>query len=69
MNIFMNKKNQVLISGITGFVGENLKKYFTNKFVVKGVSRQQGNEKDIIGYKELSVETLNPINSFIHLAD
>lgn len=61
-------KNQVLISGITGFVGGNFKEYFSNKFVVKGVSRQQDNEKNIISYKELNVETFNSVDSFIHLA-
>lgn len=61
-------KNQVLISGITGFVGGNLKTHFKNKFFIKGISRQKNNEKNIISYKELNTETLNSFYSFIHLA-
>lgn len=56
------------MSGITGFIGNNLNAYLQNKYIVNGVSRQKSRERNIISYEALTVESLNGFYSFIHLA-
>lgn len=56
----------IFISGITGFVGVNLKEYLKDKFNVLGVSRIKSD--DIICYQELDKKQLNTTKAFIHLA-
>ena len=56
---------RLLITGITGFVGQNLEKYLIN-FETKGISRVSS-KKSII-YEELTLEVLNTQKAFIHLA-
>lgn len=58
--------NKVLITGITGFVGINLKQYLKNKFDVIGISRNKNN--NIIIYQDLSKSKFNESKAFIHLA-
>ena len=56
---------RLLITGITGFVGQNLEKYLIN-FETKGISRVSS--KKSISYEELPLEVLNTQKAFIHLA-
>ena len=58
--------NKILITGVTGFVGINLKKYLKNKFNILGVSRSKSNQT--ISYKDLDTKQLNTTKAFIHLA-
>ena len=57
----------ICISGITGFVGSNLKEYLIlqNKKVI-GVSRNPSGNRT--NYKNLNLEKRKTIKSFIHLA-
>ena len=59
--------NNIVITGIKGFVAGNLKKYliFRNKQVI-GVSRTPLSED--LGYDEISIDIMNKSKSFIHLA-
>lgn len=62
-------KNNILISGITGFVGTNLKFYLQEKnFAVVGVSRIANEEKSIISYSKCDINEFNQAGVFIHLA-
>jgi len=56
---------KVIITGIGGFIGENIKSKFSNKYLITGVSRKLklGN----ISWNELSTKSLNA-NIWIHLA-
>jgi len=53
------------ITGVTGFVGQNLSSYLTN-FEVLGVSREAKGRN--ISYQELSLDVFNKQNAFVHLA-
>ena len=57
---------KVLITGITGFVGQNLKKYLKNQTVI-GVSRQKSEKEHVVSYDQV-VQQLFDVKSFIHLA-
>jgi nucleoside-diphosphate-sugar epimerase len=61
----MNRKQQIYITGITGFVGQNLSLYLTNYFNVLGISRKENH-----GY--ITYETFFRENSsykaMVHLA-
>lgn len=60
---------KVLITGITGFVGSNLRDYLVQSdATVIGVSRQVNTKLGIINYNNLSQEKYNNANAFIHLA-
>lgn len=59
---------QVIISGINGFVGANLKSYLKKDFSIIGVSRTKDEKKGIIDYTELSKEVLDASEAFVHLA-
>lgn len=59
-------KDNILISGITGFVGSNLTKYLNLYFEVVGVSRN-GNSNSIL-YNQLGKSIFDASRSFIHLA-
>ena len=59
---------QVLITGITGFVGLNLKKYLAQDFQLLGVSRTSNLPLNIKSYQELSSNDLNQSEVIIHLA-
>ena len=57
----------ILITGISGFVGENLQLYLKNKNkIVKGISRNP--KKDQLNYAEINKNLLNSTNTLIHLA-
>jgi len=58
----------VLITGITGFVGTNLSDYLTPHFEVIGLSRNSNRKKKIISYKDLSSLQIANKDIFIHLA-
>lgn len=60
--------NKILVSGITGFVGGNLKAYLKNKYEVIGISRKANNTQTVIENKEIDNAILNTANAFIHLA-
>lgn len=60
----MKINKQILITGITGFVGQNLSVYLADDFDVKGITRK--------GYNELTYEAFlegsTPYDVMIHLA-
>lgn len=60
--------NNILITGITGFIGGNLKGYLKNQYNIFGISRKTNNRENIISYKELTVNHFNSSEVFIHLA-
>lgn len=60
--------NNILISGITGFVGGNLKQYLKDLYYILGVSRTTNDSKVIISYETLNQEHFNSSEAFIHLA-
>lgn len=60
--------NNILISGITGFVGGNLKDSFQEKYKITGISRTRNSTKNIISYDNLDETVLNNSEVFIHLA-
>ena len=59
---------QVLITGITGFVGLNLQEYLSKNYKLLGVSRTSNQTLNIKSYAELSVDDLNQSEAIIHLA-
>ncbi|WP_440882033.1 NAD-dependent epimerase/dehydratase family protein [Tenacibaculum sp. C7A-26P2] len=58
--------NNILISGITGFVGFNLSNYLKEDYRIQGVSRRTSDK--FISYDVLNKEVLNANKAFIHLA-
>lgn len=56
---------KIAITGITGFVGQNLEKYLFD-FKTQGVSRS-ATEKNI-SYEQLTLDILNSQKAFVHLA-
>ena len=58
----------ILISGITGFVGGNLKKYLKSDFKILGVSRASNFENDMLSYQDIQANEFNRSYAFIHLA-
>ena len=58
---------KVFITGITGFVGQNLKKYLSSTTSILGISRIPKSEEEV-SYKELTFEKFNDSNAIIHLA-
>lgn len=62
--------NEVLISGVSGFVGSNLKPYLTNiGYQVTGVFREKNKlKKNIISYKTITSNHFSKHSTFIHLA-
>lgn len=62
----MKQKNKVLITGITGFVGSNLRKFLNDEYEIKGVSRKK--EEKLITYEDLNNEILSSSKALIHLA-
>lgn len=62
-------KNKCLISGITGFVGTNLKPYLNERNIkVIGISREENLKEEIVSYKNCDINLFNTSNAFIHLA-
>ncbi len=59
---------QVLITGITGFVGLNLQEYLSKDFKLLGVSRTSNPLLNIKSYQELTFNDLNQSEAIIHLA-
>lgn len=60
--------NNILITGITGFVGGNLKNYLEKKHKITGISRKSNLNEEIISYGELNNYHCNKVKAFIHLA-
>ncbi|RBW54267.1 nucleoside-diphosphate-sugar epimerase [Tenacibaculum sp. E3R01] len=60
--------SNILISGITGFVGSNLKKYLEGEYNVIGISRGSNSKEGILSYKELFDYDFSSIKAFVHLA-
>ncbi|CAL2082831.1 NAD-dependent epimerase/dehydratase family protein [Tenacibaculum sp. 190524A05c] len=58
--------NNVLISGVTGFVGSNLLNYLNKDYTIQGVSRRISDK--LISYDVLNKEIFNANKAFIHLA-
>ncbi|WP_152286938.1 NAD-dependent epimerase/dehydratase family protein [Flavicella marina] len=55
----------IAITGVTGFVGQNLSNYLSD-FLIHGISRKK--TEQCISYEELSTENLNEFDVFVHLA-
>lgn len=63
----MSKEHTVLVTGVTGFVGGNLKVFLEeNQYRVQGVSRKSS--KDRITYDSLNASQWNSAYGMIHLA-
>jgi nucleoside-diphosphate-sugar epimerase len=60
--------NNIIISGITGFVGINLKEYLSEKYKALGVSRNSDYNQNIISYTELNSDHFKDARAFVHLA-
>lgn len=60
--------NNIIISGITGFVGGNLKNFLKPNYAVFGLSRNELPKENISSYHKLTTEDLNQSKAFIHLA-
>ncbi|WP_420552533.1 NAD-dependent epimerase/dehydratase family protein [Tenacibaculum aiptasiae] len=58
--------NKIIITGISGFVGNSLKNYLENLFEISGVSRKKS--KNIFSYEDLSEKLFSEYNTVIHLA-
>lgn len=58
-------KETILISGITGFVGVNLKDYLAPFFNIIGLSRNSGEH---IGYTDMHKGLFDGAKAFVHLA-
>lgn len=59
---------KTLITGITGFVGSNLKPYLEKPYEVKGVSRKGKANTSLLAYTDLSKQELDTCEAFVHLA-
>lgn len=60
--------NNILISGITGFVGSNLERFLASSNEITGVSRESNKNLNIISYNELSSDNFSKSEAFVHLA-
>lgn len=64
----MHNMNKILISGITGFVGTNLKSYLQNaSFQTIGITRSP-KLKEELEYNNLTPEVWDKANAMVHLA-
>ena len=59
---------KLLISGITGFVGSNLKPYLQPEYKIVGVSRKGDCNNNVLSYTALARHDWNDSKAFIHLA-
>jgi nucleoside-diphosphate-sugar epimerase len=57
----------IIISGVTGFVGTNLKAYLKDQYRINGISRSPNEKLAIFGYSN-TVNLLAKSTAFIHLA-
>lgn len=57
----------IIISGVTGFVGTNLKTYLKDQYRIKGISRSPNEKLSIYEYSN-TVNFLAKSTAFIHLA-
>jgi nucleoside-diphosphate-sugar epimerase len=63
----MKEKKKVLITGITGFVGQNLSSFLIQKeYEIQGISRKE--KHDHIAYTSLDIQKWNKAFAIIHLA-
>lgn len=62
------KANRIYISGITGFVGANLKQYLKGTGEIIGLSRNASHEDGDITYQNLTTTHLDRAIAFVHLA-
>ena len=60
--------NKIIISGISGFVGQNLVRYLESKYEILGVSRGSLKNTKTFSYKDLNQKSLDDTLAFIHLA-
>lgn len=58
----------VIISGVTGFVGNNFKKYIDKDFECIGLSRTTRQNQNIKSYNQITTDDYNKSTAFIHLA-
>lgn len=61
----MNRKQHIYITGITGFVGQNLSLYLANEYDVHGISRKK---KDGRLTYEMFLQNDMPYDAVVHLA-
>ena len=57
----------IIISGVTGFVGSNLKPYLNDQYKINGISRTPNEKLSIYEYSNV-VNLLKKSTSFIHLS-
>jgi nucleoside-diphosphate-sugar epimerase len=60
-------RETIIITGISGFIGANLKSYLKDSFTIKGVSRKANKKDDIYEYKDVP-ELLNKSKACVHSA-
>ncbi|WP_452598269.1 NAD-dependent epimerase/dehydratase family protein [Pontimicrobium sp. MEBiC01747] len=58
----------IIISGISGFMGSNLKPYLNKNYTVFGLSRKENEIENTINYDEVFKKGLDNYLAFIHLA-
>ncbi len=60
--------DKLLVTGITGFIGVNLKSYVEGAYQCVGVSRVSSKEKGLKSYESIGVQDFNEVKAVIHLA-
>lgn len=58
----------VVITGVTGFMGSNLKPYLKDSYNILGLSRTKNPTEQILAYDEIDKSFLDKTYAFIHLA-
>lgn len=58
----------IIISGITGFMGLNLKQYLNKDYIITGLSRTENKTQNILNYQNIDSNTIDNYFAFIHLA-
>ncbi len=58
----------IMISGVTGFMGLNLKQYLNKDYVITGVSRTENKTQNIVNYEKVYSNGIDNYFAFIHLA-
>lgn len=59
---------RIIISGLTGFIGQNLEDYLSVDYETIGLSRVENQRENIFSYDQLSKEKLDHAEAFVHLA-
>lgn len=60
--------DKLLVTGITGFVGTNLREYLSDRFELIGLTRTPEGTSSFKSYKELTPDDFDSVKAVIHLA-